>query len=154
MTGTVQITDEQQIRALIAERADAQRRADAGAVVAHYANGAVLFDLAPPLATVSAHDEQVTGLQSWFTGFADGVEFGVRDLEVTVGGDVAFSHSLASMTATPVGAPAPFTLWFRSTLGLRRIDGTWQIVHEHKSTPFYMEMDESFAFKAATDLQP
>jgi ketosteroid isomerase-like protein len=154
MTGTVQTTDEEQIRTMITERAEAQHRGDAAAIVAHYAPGAVLFDLAPPLATTSSPDTQAAGLQQWFTGFDGPVEFTVRDLTVTVGNDVAFSHSLSSLTATPTGSPMPFTLWFRSTLGLRRIAGVWQITHEHKSTPFHMEMDESYSFRAATDLQP
>lgn len=155
MSGTVPTTtDAEQIRQLVTDRAEAQHRADAAAVVAHYAPGAVLYDLAPPLATVSAAERHVAGLQQWFTGFDGAVEFTMRDLDVTVGGDVAFAHSLSSLTATPAGSPAPFTLWFRSTLGLRKIDGAWLITHEHKSTPFHMEMDESYGFRAATDLQP
>jgi ketosteroid isomerase-like protein len=69
---------------------------------------------------------------------------------VTASGDVAFTHALASMTATPVGAAESFTLWFRCTFGLRRIDGDWRIVHQHESTPFYMDG----SFKAAIDLTP
>lgn len=154
MTRTVQITDEEQIRNLIADRAEALGRADAAAVVRNYAPGAVLYDLAPPLATTSAAGEHTAGLQAWFAGFDGAVTFTARDLTVTVGDDVAFSHSLTSLQATAVGAPAPFTLWFRSTLGLRKIDGRWQITHEHKSTPFHMEMDDQFSFRAATDLTP
>jgi ketosteroid isomerase-like protein len=41
-------------------------------------------------------------------------------------------------------------LWFRSTLGLRKIGGRWQITHEHNSTPFYMDGSD----RAALDLQP
>ncbi|MGH3157151.1 MAG: nuclear transport factor 2 family protein, partial [Streptosporangiaceae bacterium] len=41
-------------------------------------------------------------------------------------------------------------LWYRSTLGLRRLDGEWRIVHEHTSTPFYMDG----SLRAATDLRP
>jgi ketosteroid isomerase-like protein len=54
------------------------------------------------------------------------------------------------MTATPAGAPAPFTFWFRSTFGLRCSDGSWRIVHQHDSTPFHMDG----SFRAATDLEP
>jgi len=43
-----------------------------------------------------------------------------------------------------------FSFWFRSTLGLRRLDGEWRIVHEHTSTPFHMDGSG----RAATDLQP
>ena len=73
----------------------------------------------------------------------------VRDLEVRVGGDVAFTTSLESMGAPP-DAPQQFTLWYRCTLGLRRVDGSWRIAHEHTSTPFLMDGSN----RAALDLQP
>jgi ketosteroid isomerase-like protein len=38
----------------------------------------------------------------------------------------------------------------RSSFGLRRIAGTWRVVHQHDSTPFLMDG----SFRAATDLQP
>ncbi|MGH8727711.1 MAG: nuclear transport factor 2 family protein [Burkholderiales bacterium] len=41
-------------------------------------------------------------------------------------------------------------MWFRETLGLRKIGGTWMITHEHSSVPFYMDG----TFKAAVDLKP
>ena len=69
---------------------------------------------------------------------------------VVADGDVAFVHCLRQMTATPLGADEPFTLWMRATYGLRRIDGRWTIVHEHESTPFYMDG----SFRAAVDLEP
>ena len=74
----------------------------------------------------------------------------VTALEITTDGDVAFATSIDSMTATPAGSTEPFTLWFRVTLGLRRIDGRWLVVHEHESVPF--QMDGSFA--AAINLEP
>jgi ketosteroid isomerase-like protein len=51
---------------------------------------------------------------------------------------------------TPHGAGDSFDLWFRATVCLRKLGGTWWITHEHKSTPFYMDG----SFKAAVDLQP
>jgi hypothetical protein len=41
-------------------------------------------------------------------------------------------------------------LWFRATLGFRKIDGRWKITNEHSSVPFYMDG----SFKAAVDLKP
>jgi hypothetical protein len=41
-------------------------------------------------------------------------------------------------------------LWFRHTLGFRKIDEQRKIVHEHESVPFYMDG----SFKAAVDLKP
>lgn len=52
-------------------------------------------------------------------------------------------------------APAAFEkglgthhLWVRVTAGLRKIKGRWIVVHEHVSTPFYMDG----SLRAAVDL--
>lgn len=142
--------DEQEIRELVAERAAAMREKDAKRVVSQFAPGAVTFTLAPPLrqADTDAHD--VEARQRWFDGFEDEMGYDVRDLEVTVGGEVAFAHALTCLTASPKGSPEGFELWFRSTLGLRRVGGAWRIAHLHDSTPFYMDG----SFRAAVDLTP
>jgi PhnB protein len=41
-------------------------------------------------------------------------------------------------------------LWFRATVGLRKIGGRWRITHEHESVPFYMDG----SYRAAVDLKP
>ncbi|MEV4281935.1 nuclear transport factor 2 family protein [Actinoplanes xinjiangensis] len=74
----------------------------------------------------------------------------VTRLAITADGDVAFATSIDCLSAVPRGATEGFTLWFRVTLGLRRIDGHWLITHEHESVPF--EMDGSF--RASTGLTP
>jgi ketosteroid isomerase-like protein len=38
----------------------------------------------------------------------------------------------------------------RTTVGLRKIDGKWLIVHVHESVPFYMDGSD----RAALDLKP
>jgi uncharacterized protein (TIGR02246 family) len=143
--------DETDIRALLAENTAAFAARDAERVLAIYADGAVRYTLAPPL--VQGPDTgygDVEGLRTWFATFDGPVEISYRDAVVTAAGDVAFTYALTSMTATPAGAPESFTMWFRSTFGLRRIDGGWRIVHQHESTPFYMDG----SFRAAVDLTP
>jgi hypothetical protein len=58
--------------------------------------------------------------------------------------------ALNRLSATPHGAAARFDLWFRGTVCLRKVGGTWWITHEHNSTPFYMDG----SFRAALDLRP
>jgi ketosteroid isomerase-like protein len=41
-------------------------------------------------------------------------------------------------------------LWARQTVGLRKREGAWKIIHQHTSTPFYMDG----SMKAAVDLKP
>ncbi|OXM74782.1 MULTISPECIES: YybH family protein [Amycolatopsis] len=148
MTST--IDQQNEIRALIADQAAAIRAGDAEAVVARYAPDIVAFTLAPPLLHGPAETRDPETLRGWFAGFSGPVDYEVRDLHVTVGGDVAYAHSLNRLTAVPAGQPEPFTLWFRSTVCLRREGDRWLITHQHQSTPFHM--DGTFA--AALDLQP
>ena len=138
-TGT---DDEEQVRAVIADRVAAMRDRDAERFVAHYAPQIVKFDLPPPLVYTGPEARDAEALRAWFAGHPGGpVSYEVRDLTVAVGDDVAFCHSLNHLGRA---------LWFRSTIGLRKIGGEWRITHEHNSTPFYMDGSD----KAALDLQP
>jgi ketosteroid isomerase-like protein len=135
-------TDEEQIRTVVAERATAMRERDADRYVALYAPEIVKFDLAPPLLLSGPGARDADSLRAWFESHPGGpIDYEIRGLTLMVGGDVAFCHSLNQLGGA---------LWFRSTLGLRKIDGAWRITHEHNSTPFYMDGSD----KAALDLQP
>jgi ketosteroid isomerase-like protein len=138
-----------EIRELVLQRAAAVAAKDAPAMVAHHAPALVSYNLAPPLRQPSA-GQDVGPVEKWLATFQGPMNMEVRDLAVTQDGSVAFCTSLNCLTATPVGQTASFSLWFRVTLGLRKIEGRWLIVHEHESVPF--EMDGSFA--AAVGLQP
>jgi ketosteroid isomerase-like protein len=139
---TTASTDEGQIRAVIADRAAAMRDRDAERFVARYAPEIVKFDLTPPLALTGPEARDAETLRSWLASHPGGpVDYEIRDLTVTVGGDVAFCHSLNHLADA---------LWFRSTIGLCKIGGEWRITHEHNSAPFYMDGSD----KAALGLQP
>lgn len=143
------MSDEQAIRDLIDTRTKAMRSGDAKTICAAYVPDAVVFSLAPPLVQPADGTRDVEQLQAWFDEKGGSVWSEVQDLEVTVDGDLALCTSIESMGAPP-DAPQPFTLWYRSTLGLRRVDGQWRICHEHTSTPFYMDGSN----RAALDLTP
>jgi uncharacterized protein (TIGR02246 family) len=143
------MSDEQAIRDLIDTRTKAMRSGDAETICATYVPDAVVFSLAPPLVQPADGARDVEQLQAWFDEKGGSVWSEVQDLTVTVDGDLALCTSIESMGAPPE-APQPFTLWYRSTLGLRRIDGQWRICHEHTSTPFYMDGSN----RAALDLTP
>lgn len=138
-----------EIRRVVLERAAAVAAKDAKAMVAHNAPTLVLYNLAPPLRQPYG-GRDVGPVEKWLATFTGSMSMEVRDLEVTAEGSVAFCTSLNCLTATPVGQTESFSLWFRVTLGLRKIDGAWLVVHEHESVPF--EMDGSFL--AAVGLQP
>ena len=147
MTGTAQ----EQVRTVLDEYADAYARRDGEGVLGFFQDGAARYDLAPPLQQgPGTMVGDVTGVTAWLATFDGPVLMEHRDLTVVTDGNLALAHALTRMTATPAGAPGPFSFWFRSTFGLRRLDGRWRIVHEHQSTPFHMDG----SFRAAVDLEP
>jgi uncharacterized protein (TIGR02246 family) len=140
-----------EILAVLDEHAAAHAARDVQRMIAPYTDDAARYTLAPPLQqgpdTPYGTSE---GLQAWLATFDGPVLIDYRDPVVTADGDVAFVHALTQLTATPAGSTDSFSFWFRSTFGLRRIDGTWRITHQHESTPFHMDG----SFRAATDLRP
>jgi len=135
-------TTETAVRNVIEELAAAMREMDADRVADCHRPGAVVYDLAPPLAKTFDRE----GTRAWFAEKGGGsMDYEIRDVEVEVGGDLAVAYGLTRM-----GDGATFELWFRSTLVLREVDGRWQIVHAHESTPFHMDG----SLRAAVDLTP
>jgi PhnB protein len=145
-TDNVHAAEELRIRETIEDWAEALRRKDAGRALSHYAPGVVHFSLAPPLTSSGADPD---GLKAWFATWRGPIGYEIRDLAVALGGDLAFCHSLNRMSGTKTSGEAN-DLWFRVTLGLRKVAGAWKIAHEHESVPFYMDGSA----RAALDLEP
>jgi ketosteroid isomerase-like protein len=132
-----------EILAVLTEQHAAIAAGDAARALASTAPDDVVYDLAPPLVQRTGVDE----LAAWIASFDAPPVLAHHDPVVHADGDVAFVHALTSMTGEKGGA---FTLWFRSTIGLRRRDGRWWVVHRHESVPFHMDG----SFRAATELAP
>jgi ketosteroid isomerase-like protein len=146
---TKRALDETTIRTLIDDMAKALREKDADRVLSHYAANTVRFDLAPPLqyAGTDAVDKQ--GLEDWFSTWRGPIGYEVRDFIVTAGNDVAFCHGFVRISGTKTDGEHN-DVWTRLTVGLRKINGAWQVTHEHMSVPFYMDG----SYRAAVDLKP
>jgi ketosteroid isomerase-like protein len=153
MTTTEQ-TDTHAILAVLDELHAAIGAGDASRALGTCAPDAVVFNLAPPLvAGTGSRAGDLAALEGWITSFDAPPRLAHREPTVHADGDVAFVHTLTSMSGSksPEGTgTATFTLWFRSTYGLRRLDGRWLIVHQHESVPFHMDG----SFLAATGLAP
>ena len=144
---TEALQDENAIRALFESIAKAHHDKNAAAIVAPYAANAVICDLAPPL---SHHGMNLEAKQAWLDSWDGPIEIESRDLKITVSGDYAFCYGYRSMSGTPKAAGRPISFWMRATTSLRREGGTWKIVHEHDSVPFYMDG----SLRPAFDLKP
>jgi ketosteroid isomerase-like protein len=138
-----------EIREAIEAKAALLQKGDATAVMSYYAPSFVEYTLAPPLRQ-PGDGRDPAPLEAWMATFEAPPRREVTQLEITTDGDVAFATSIDCLTAVPRGSTESFSLWFRVTLGLRRIGGRWLVTHEHESVPF--EMDGSN--RASTDLAP
>ena len=127
--------DEVQIKALLEGWADAVRRHDLPAILAHHEADMVMFDLPPPL--------QCKGIeaykQTWdlfFRYHKAGTAFDFEELAVTAGNDVAFAVAIMRCAPNASSKPADKDgFLFRLTVGLRKVEGRWHIAHEHHSEP-------------------
>ena len=150
MTATTnQRTHEDQIRQIVEDLGNALRTKDADRAVSYYAAENVMFILAPPLQYTPANSPGKKGVEEWFSTFEGPLGFEMRDLNIAAGDDVAFCHLLKRMSGTKTDGEK-VDLWYRETLGLRKIDNQWKITHQHESVPFYMDG----SYKAAVDLKP
>ena len=140
--------NEAEIRQLIDEWVKAVRAKDVDAAIAAYAPDVLSFDLAPPLAYRGAAANRKS-LEEWFPSFRGPVGYEIRDLTITAGDDVAFSHSLNRITGARTDGTET-DVWVRATVCFRKIGGKWTITHDHVSVPFEMTPP----FKASLDLQP
>ena len=140
--------DEADIRRIISAWIMGLRTKDVDAVMAHAAPDILSFDLAPPLASRGA-DRYRKNLEAWFPTWDGSIDAEARDLQITMGDEVAFSTSLNRIGGAKKGGEHT-NIWVRVTVGFRKIEGRWLVTHEHVSTPFYMDG----SLRAAVDLSP
>lgn len=125
-------TDEDEIRTLIGRWAEAVHAGDLDTLLDGHADDIVMFDVPPP-------EDGVRGLaayrETWppFLDFQrSGGSFEVLELDVTVGGDVAYAWALLYCGRSEERARRPDRR-LRLTIGLRRDAGRWTVAHEHHS---------------------
>jgi ketosteroid isomerase-like protein len=125
---------EEELRELVAERVTAVRAKDLGPLAARQAADVVIFDVLPPLRShgiAAVHEKTL----SWFDGYASDIGYEVHELQVRASGDVGYCWFVYHVSGT-LQTGEEVDMWVRATLGCQRIDGEWQIVHDHESVPF------------------
>ena len=122
-----------EIRALLDRRSEAIHAKDADRLMALYSDDVVYFDVVPPLQYTGAAvlRERFTG---WFGRWRGPIGQELRDLRVTMSGDLAFAHMLIRASGTLQDA-REVGYWVRTTNCCRRVDGSWVITQEHVSLP-------------------
>ena len=140
-TETTKTQDEAQIRQIIADTASAICAKDLDRIMAHYAPDVIIFDAIPPFQTKGA-DEFRRTWEACLPCFPDSFGIEMRDLSLTVSGDLAIAHWLFHFTGMPKDHPGA-QMWMRMTSACQRKQGRWQIVHEHCSVPFDPETSKA-----------
>jgi uncharacterized protein (TIGR02246 family) len=122
-----------EIHALIARWAKAVRDENRAGIRADHDPDILMFDVPPPFLSRGLDDYMGTW-ETFFSSVEKPVTFDFRDVQVTAGGDVAFATAIGNcVNIDRNGKREP--LDFRLTMGLRKIDGNWIVVHEHHSLP-------------------
>ncbi|WP_107657224.1 YybH family protein [Nocardia suismassiliense] len=139
--------DEVALRRQINKLIEALCAKDLDGVKRHYTTDVVSFDVEPPLQHVGI----AAKLENWARVFLlfETVNYEIRDLTFTVGGDVAFGHAFARLHGTLNNGETTTGMWVRATFGMRKIDHTWLIAHDQASVPF-----EIHSGRGVVDLEP
>ena len=125
--------DEAEIRGLIERWAKAVREENREAIRADHDPGILMFDVPPPFLSRGL-DAYMATWETFFACSEKPVGFAFHDVEVTCGQDVAFATAIGQcVNIETKGKREP--LDFRLTMGLRKIDGRWRVMHEHHSLP-------------------
>jgi len=72
-----------------------------------------------------------------------------RDLTIWMSGDSAFSHGLVRAS----GTRRPEQFWISETISFERTPDGWRIVHQHTSSPFYLEAGSHQALTVSNKLR-
>jgi uncharacterized protein (TIGR02246 family) len=108
---------------------------DTEAFVALYHDDVHVFDMwgSWSLRGIAAWRAMAT---DWFGSLgSETVVVDATEVESTHAGDLAFGHALLTFTAHASDGTVLRSLTNRVTMGLRREDGVWRVVHEHTSAP-------------------
>jgi uncharacterized protein (TIGR02246 family) len=125
--------NEQQIRTLIERWAEAAHTGDLDTLLTDHADDIVMYDVPPPyrgVRGIEAYRDTWPGFFEWQRQ----ASFEIEELDVVAGEDVAFAYALLRCGTAEEFAENPENR-LRLTLGLRKQDGRWVVVHEHHSFP-------------------
>jgi uncharacterized protein (TIGR02246 family) len=126
--------DEKEIRALIEDWVAAVRAENREAIRAEHDPEILMFDVPPPFSSQGL-DAYMATWELFFSRPERAPSFGLRDVKVTAGNDVGFATASGRCLDLAPAAGKRDELAFRLTMGFRKIDGRWRIVHEHHSLP-------------------
>lgn len=124
--------DEAILLELIAQWAKAVREENLAGIRANHDQDILMFDVPPPLLSRGL-DAYMATWKIFYASQARPIAFDLEEVEITAGSDVAFATAIGHCDYVEYGKKTD--LKFRLTMGFRKKDGQWRIVHEHHSVP-------------------
>jgi uncharacterized protein (TIGR02246 family) len=137
MATKTQAIEENQIRELVDNWGKAVRAKDLNSLMANYAPDVLSFDVLPPLKEEGL-DTARQRAENWISSFKGPIGYETRDLQITVGNDVAFCHCINQVSGTKADG-GKVEMPVRATICFRKIDGKWLVTHQHISVPVEMK---------------
>lgn len=131
--GEVRNGVEEELRQVVLERIAAVHDKNPGPLTARQAPDVVTFDVLPPLCA-RGNEAVEEKTRAWFDSYAGEIGYEVRDLHITADSDIGFCSFVYHVSGTLV-AGDEVDMWVRATLGCRRTNGRWLIMHDHESVP-------------------
>lgn len=128
---------ESEIRALLDDWSGAIRARDIDRLMAFYPAEIVYFDVVPPLQIVGAAAVRRNFIR-WFESWRSSIGQEIRDLHVSLSGDIATAYMLIRASGT-LKDGRDVGYWVRETVVCQRLDQRWLITHEHVSLPVDMQ---------------
>lgn len=130
---TESTTNKAAIREIFEKWAAAVRREDLDRIRAYHSSEMLMFDVPPPLQSRGL-DAYMDTWQTFYRSQARPIVFDFDEVEIAAGEEVAFVTAIGRCVyIEPSGEPT--NLKFRLTMGLRKQNSKWFIVHEHHSVP-------------------
>jgi uncharacterized protein (TIGR02246 family) len=126
-------TNESAVRDLLERWAAAVRAKNMSEVLANHSLDFRMFDVPLPFETrgLAAYEDT---WKLFYSSQPEPVAFVIKWVEVVAGDDVAFAFA-HMQCVEPTEKVQRTPLDFRLTVGLRKLEGRWTIVHEHHSVP-------------------
>jgi ketosteroid isomerase-like protein len=124
--------NEVRVRQLVENWAAAVRNRDIDGILAHHSKDIVMYDVPAPF--------QSTGIAAYrntwdmFFAFTKPGVFDIQELHITADENVAFCFARMICEDKSKGGEY-IPLDFRLTIGLKKINDQWTIIHEHHSVP-------------------
>lgn len=136
-----------EIKARVESWLKAVEAGDIQKIMSHYARDVVAFDAIIQLQFKGA-EAYGKHWEACLQMCTNHMTFQIRELDISVDGNVAFSHCLLSCGAQDDDGQQKSS-WMRMTTCHKKIDGVWLIGHEHISAPFDVQTN-----KALFDMEP